>query len=59
MFIICMYVQDTGLNVRKRVIKLLRDIYLKSADQKMMIDIGCKILMRINDDDNHVKVNII
>ncbi len=22
----------------------------------MMIDIGCKILMRINDDDNHVKV---
>ncbi|CAG8475643.1 10449_t:CDS:10 [Rhizophagus irregularis] len=46
---------DTGLNVRKRVIKLLRDIYLKSADQKMMIDIGCKILMRINDDDNHVK----
>ncbi|CAI2165749.1 3087_t:CDS:10 [Funneliformis geosporum] len=46
---------DTGLNVRKRVIKLLRDIYLKSTDQKMMIDIGCKILMRINDDDNHVK----
>ncbi|RHZ50276.1 hypothetical protein Glove_502g15 [Diversispora epigaea] len=47
--------KDTGLNVRKRVIKLLRDIYLKSADQSMMIDIGCKILMRINDDDDHVK----
>ncbi|CAG8488506.1 3073_t:CDS:10 [Acaulospora morrowiae] len=48
-------VLDTGLNVRKRVIKLLRDIFLKSTDQAMMIDIGCKILMRINDDDDHVK----
>ncbi|CAG8456254.1 3230_t:CDS:10 [Acaulospora colombiana] len=47
--------RDTGLNVRKRVIKLLRDIYLKSTDQTMMIDIGCKILTRINDDDDHVK----
>ncbi|CAH1765510.1 15208_t:CDS:10, partial [Entrophospora sp. SA101] len=33
-------VLDTGLNVRKRVIKLLRDIYLKSTDQQMIIDIG-------------------
>ncbi|KAG9292179.1 hypothetical protein G9A89_023899 [Geosiphon pyriformis] len=48
-------VLDTGLNVRKRVIKLLRDIYLKSSDQTIMIDIGCKILLRINDDDDHVK----
>ncbi|CAG8609117.1 3684_t:CDS:10, partial [Gigaspora margarita] len=48
-------VLDTGLNVRKRVIKLLRDIYLKSSDQEMKIDIGCKILIRINDDDDHVK----
>ncbi|CAG8727606.1 21248_t:CDS:10, partial [Racocetra persica] len=48
-------VLDTGLNVRKRVIKLLRDIYLKSSDQEMKIDIGCKILIRVNDDDDHVK----
>ncbi|CAG8625178.1 13444_t:CDS:10, partial [Racocetra fulgida] len=49
------YYKDTGLNVRKRVIKLLRDIYLKSSDQEMKIDIGCKILIRVNDDDDHVK----
>ncbi|CAG8449459.1 11998_t:CDS:10 [Ambispora leptoticha] len=48
-------IKDTGLNVRKRVIKLLRDIYLKSTDQNVMIDIGCKILLRINDEDDHVK----
>ncbi|CAG8468626.1 1853_t:CDS:10 [Ambispora gerdemannii] len=48
-------IKDTGLNVRKRVIKLLRDIYLKSTDQSVMIDIGCKILLRINDEDDHVK----
>ncbi|KAL1921753.1 uncharacterized protein VTP21DRAFT_10395 [Calcarisporiella thermophila] len=46
---------DTGPSVRKRVIKLLRDIYIKIEDQNMMVDIACKLLPRINDEDIHVK----
>ncbi|KAK9727558.1 Sister chromatid cohesion protein 2 [Basidiobolus ranarum] len=46
---------DTGLNVRKRVIKLLREIYLKSEDHDMMVDISFKFLNRVNDEDSNVK----
>ncbi|RKP38758.1 sister chromatid cohesion C-terminus-domain-containing protein [Dimargaris cristalligena] len=45
---------DMGLNVRKRVIRLLRDIYSQIQDQEMQIDIADRIMHRINDEDSNV-----
>jgi cohesin loading factor subunit SCC2 len=49
-------VNDAGLGVRKRVIKLLKDIYFKCDDKSMQAEISASILSRIADDENSVRV---
>ena len=49
--------QDEGTSVRKRVLKLLRDIYQKGLksdleeDHKMIVDASLKLLGRVTEDD--------
>jgi cohesin loading factor subunit SCC2 len=47
--------QDTGLAVRKRVIKLLKSFYEASDDTDHRIDICTKLTMRWFDEDHSVK----
>lgn len=49
--------KDTGLAVRKKVIKLLRDIFAKSDSKKMRTDICCKMVEMIADDDHNIRVS--
>ena len=49
-------INDAGLGVRKRVIKLLKDIYFKSDDKTMQAEIAESILSRITDEENSVRV---
>lgn len=49
--------QDTGLAVRKKVIKLLKDIFAKSNKKGMRQDICCKMVEMISDDDHVVRVS--
>ena len=49
-------VNDAGLGVRKRVIKLLKDIYFKSDDKSMQAEISASILSRIADEEHSVRV---
>jgi cohesin loading factor subunit SCC2 len=49
-------INDTGLGVRKRVIKLLKDIYSRSDDRLMLTEIAGSILSRITDDEHSVRV---
>ncbi|KAF9917724.1 Sister chromatid cohesion protein 2 [Lobosporangium transversale] len=48
-------ISDTGLNVRKRVLRLLRDIYHRTESHELRSDISQKLLLRVNDDDISVK----
>ena len=48
--------KDTGLNVRKRVIKLLKRLYTIIPDQAVRSDICRKLLWRVRDDDTSIKV---
>ena len=48
--------QDTGLGVRKRVVKLLKALYLMTDDLQKKIDICSKIILRMLDEDDTVKV---
>jgi hypothetical protein len=53
--------QDSGLNVRKRVIKLLRDIYNQlnpsdAADRLYMVDIIIKFLKRVTAPDEEQSI---
>ena len=50
-------INDTGLGVRKRVIKLLKDIYTKSDDRSMQAEIAGSILSRITDEEHSVRVS--
>lgn len=50
-------INDTGLGVRKRVIKLLKDIYSKSDDRSMQAQIADSILSRITDEEHSVRVS--
>lgn len=50
--------QDTGLAVRKRVIKLLRTIFATTTSQKIKVDICIKMLALIGDKDDTVKVSL-
>ncbi|KAJ9067298.1 Sister chromatid cohesion protein 2, variant 2 [Entomophthora muscae] len=52
---ICERILDTGVSIRQRVIKILKDIS-KTADSATLADIGCKILMRTQDSEVNVKV---
>lgn len=47
--------QDTGLGVRKRVIKLLKSFYSITDDNKRRIDICTKLVLRMFDEDDTVK----
>lgn len=50
------YHQDTGLAVRKRVIKLLRTFYGVSSQQERRVDICTKLVLRMNDEDESIRV---
>ena len=43
--------QDTGISVRKRVIKILRDICLNQPDFPKTTEICVKIIRRITDEE--------
>ncbi|KAG5437155.1 hypothetical protein PCANB_001131 [Pneumocystis canis] len=48
-------IADTGLGVRKRVIKFLRDFYAISDNQEIQADIGRKLIQRLCDEEDSVK----
>lgn len=48
--------KDTGLGVRKRVIKLLKSFYTVTDDMARRIDICTKLVLRMLDEDETVKV---
>ncbi|KAF9111311.1 Sister chromatid cohesion protein 2 [Mortierella sp. AM989] len=48
-------ISDTGLNVRKRVIRLLRDVFHKVDSFAMRLNISQKLLLRVNDEEAAVK----
>lgn len=47
--------QDTGLGVRKRVIKLLKEFYGVTQDPSQQADIGTRLVLRMLDEDETVK----
>ena len=47
---------DTGISVRKRVIKIFRDICLEQPDFQKVPDICVKMIRRINDEDGIKKL---
>ena len=49
-------INDTGLGVRKKILKLLRDIYFMSQDKAMQTEIASIILSRIADEEHTVRV---
>ncbi|KAJ2508532.1 Sister chromatid cohesion protein 2 [Coemansia sp. RSA 2052] len=46
---------DKGPSVRRRVIRILKDIYLLSSDQAQLVDIGIRLLQRTNDDERTIR----
>lgn len=50
--------QDTGLGVRKRVVKLFRSIYGAEASSDRKIDMCTRLVMRMLDEDDTVKVRV-
>ncbi|KAF9190052.1 Sister chromatid cohesion protein 2 [Haplosporangium sp. Z 767] len=48
-------ISDTGLNVRKRVLRLLKDMFHKADSPVMRNDISQKLLLRVNDDETTVR----
>lgn len=48
--------QDTGLGVRKRIIKLLKTFYGNSASIERRADISLRLVHRMLDEDDGVKV---
>ncbi|EMD39745.1 hypothetical protein CERSUDRAFT_150412 [Gelatoporia subvermispora B] len=48
-------IADTGLGVRKRVIKLLKSIYVAIEDHARRVDICTRIVLRMLDEDDTVK----
>lgn len=48
--------KDTGLSVRKRVIKILKGIFATMEEKKMQIDICCKMIALTDDRDPGIKV---
>ncbi|OCH92592.1 hypothetical protein OBBRIDRAFT_791042 [Obba rivulosa] len=48
-------IADTGLGVRKRVIKLLKSIYTTTEDHARRVDICTRIVLRMVDEDDTVK----
>lgn len=52
---ISMRVTDAGLGVRKRVVKLLRDMFNVTNNDEVKINICCKLIEATNDEDDGVK----
>ncbi|KIR53758.1 cohesin loading factor subunit SCC2 [Cryptococcus gattii Ru294] len=52
---IALRVMDTGLSVRKRVIKILKGIFATMEEKKMQIDICCKMIALTDDSDPGIK----
>lgn len=50
-------ISDAGVGVRKRVIKLLKDIYFNSDDWEIQARIAESILSRITDEEHSVRVS--
>jgi cohesin loading factor subunit SCC2 len=48
--------QDTGLGVRKRVIKLFKVFYTSTTDNARRTDISARLVHRMLDEDDGVKV---
>ncbi|EKM54090.1 uncharacterized protein PHACADRAFT_162472 [Phanerochaete carnosa HHB-10118-sp] len=48
-------IADTGLGVRKRVIKLMKSVYSVTDDRKQQVDICQRIICRMLDEDDTVK----
>lgn len=48
--------QDKGVNVRKRVVKMLSRLYAVVPEDSMRINICNKLLWRIKDEDSTVRV---
>jgi hypothetical protein len=49
-------IQDTGIGVRKRVIKLFKSVYQVEHAQGRRVDICHKLVLRMLDEDETVKV---
>ncbi len=49
-------VQDSGLGVRKRVVKLLKGIFVTTDSSSVKADICCRMIDLIQDHDDNVKV---
>lgn len=50
--------QDTGLGVRKRVIKLLKGMYSIIDQQNYRVDTCCRLVGMVADQDEGVKVSL-
>lgn len=48
--------KDTGLNVRKRVIRLLKKLYEILPEEQARTEICRKLLWRVKDEDSNIKV---
>lgn len=47
--------KDTGLSVRKRVLKLCKELYTKTQDTKLRTDIALQFLQRLQDEEDSVQ----
>lgn len=45
------FAQDTGISVRKRVIKIMRDICLEQPDFHKITEMCVKMIRRVNDEE--------
>jgi cohesin loading factor subunit SCC2 len=48
--------QDTGLGVRRRVVKLLKSLYPVVNDEGVQVEICRKLIWRVFDEDDGIKV---
>lgn len=55
--LIALRVTDTGLGVRKRVIKLLREIFNSTDNEDVQVKICCNLIVACEDEDDNVKVS--
>lgn len=51
---LCDRSSDTGLSVRKRVIRLLHELYLISDDKQIKVEIAERIIRRIDDEEKSI-----
>ncbi|KAI8326052.1 hypothetical protein GQ54DRAFT_336897 [Martensiomyces pterosporus] len=48
-------VLDKGPGVRKRVMRILKSIYIQSSDQEQLVDIGVRLLQRTSDEERSIR----